>query len=200
MNIRTFRSRTALGLSALLLAGLLSGCSDSEVADVSLGFLTFKNIKLDAFVDEKIPGVTCHVASIESPLTLADPSDSAISCRQTGDITPAMIDAIDKFELTKGVKFETYASLRIRGDLHTIQEHLLQDHEDPPHLRSGQPDAHLPLLLNQGDERQLQALHLHGAALGLLGLSEAASARSRKRALTQKQLSKGIANDFRSQR
>ena len=27
-----------------------------------------------------------------------------------------LIDAIDKFELTKGVKFETYASLRIRGD------------------------------------------------------------------------------------
>ena len=26
-----------------------------------------------------------------------------------------LIDAIDKYELTKGVKFETYASLRIRG-------------------------------------------------------------------------------------
>lgn len=26
-----------------------------------------------------------------------------------------LIDAIDKFELSKGVKFETYASLRIRG-------------------------------------------------------------------------------------
>ena len=120
MNIRTFRSRTALGLSALLLAGLLSSCSDSEVADVSLGFLTFKNIKLDAFVDEKIPGVTCHVASIESPLTLADPSDSAISCRQTGDITPAMIDAIDKsrdgkviFTRSKSIFFKTMKIRRI---------------------------------------------------------------------------------------
>lgn len=28
-----------------------------------------------------------------------------------------LIDAIDKFELTKGVKFETYASLRIRGSI-----------------------------------------------------------------------------------
>ena len=26
-----------------------------------------------------------------------------------------MIDAIDKFDINKGVKFETYASLRIRG-------------------------------------------------------------------------------------
>jgi len=43
-----------------------------------------------------VPGVTCHAASIESPLTLADPSDSSVSCRQTGEITQAMIDAIDK--------------------------------------------------------------------------------------------------------
>ncbi len=120
MNIRSFRRRTALCLSALIFAGLLSGCSDSEVADVSLGFLTFKNIKLDAFVDEKIPGVTCHVASIESPLTLADPSDSAISCRQTGDITPAMIDAIDKsrdgeviFTRSKSIFFKTMKIRRI---------------------------------------------------------------------------------------
>lgn len=28
-----------------------------------------------------------------------------------------LIDAIDKFEMTKGVKFETYASLRIRGSI-----------------------------------------------------------------------------------
>ena len=120
MNNRTFCRRTSLALSAIFLAGVLSGCSDSEVADVSLGFLTFKNIKLDAFVDEKIPGVTCHVASIESPLTLADPSDSAISCRQTGDITPAMIDAVDKsrdgeviFTKSKRIFFKTMKIRRI---------------------------------------------------------------------------------------
>lgn len=28
-----------------------------------------------------------------------------------------LIDAIDKFEISKGVKFETYASLRIRGSI-----------------------------------------------------------------------------------
>lgn len=120
MNNRTFCRRTSLALSAIFLAGVLSGCSDSEVADVSLGFLTFKNIKLDAFVDEKIPGVTCHVASIESPLTLADPSDSALSCRQTGDITPAMIDAVDKsrdgeviFTKSKSIFFKTMKIRRI---------------------------------------------------------------------------------------
>ncbi len=75
---------------------LLSGCSDSGVADVSLGIFTFKNIRIDAFVDPDIPGVTCHVASIDSPLQISDPSDSSVSCRQTGAITRAMIDTIDQ--------------------------------------------------------------------------------------------------------
>ena len=89
------RPLAALALS-IPLALSLGGCSKGDVADVSLGFLTFKNIRLDAFVDQEVPGVTCHVASIDSPLTIADPSDSSISCRQTGEITPAMIAAIAK--------------------------------------------------------------------------------------------------------
>ncbi|MDK2595811.1 CreA family protein [Pseudoalteromonas obscura] len=75
---------------------LLSGCSDSEVGDVSLGLFTLKDIKLDSMVDPVVTGVTCHVASIEADLSLSDPSDSSISCRQTGEITPAMIAKIDK--------------------------------------------------------------------------------------------------------
>ena len=86
MKLRTL---AALALS-IPLALSFGGCSKGDVADVSLGFLTFKNIRLDAFVDQEVPGVTC------SPLTIADPSDSSISCRQTGEITPAMIAAIDK--------------------------------------------------------------------------------------------------------
>lgn len=93
-----FFGNTAAAVScALLGAALLTACSDGKkVGDVSLGFLTFKNIQIDAFIDPQVPGVTCHAASIESPLTLADPSDSSVSCRQTGEITQAMIDAIDK--------------------------------------------------------------------------------------------------------
>lgn len=74
----------------------MSACSDNEVADVSLGIFTLKDIKLNSFVDPLIPGVTCHVASIEANLSLSDPSDSAVSCRQTGEITPAMIARIKK--------------------------------------------------------------------------------------------------------
>ena len=99
MKSKIFQSlKTAAAVScALLGAALLTACSDGKkVDDVSLGFLTFKNIQIDAFIDPQVPGVTCHAASIESPLTLADPSDSSVSCRQTGEITQAMIDAIDK--------------------------------------------------------------------------------------------------------
>lgn len=48
-----------------------------------------------------------------------------------------LIDAIDKFDLSKGVKFETYASLRIRGsiidsirDMDWVPRSLRQKHKD----------------------------------------------------------------------
>ena len=94
MKSKIFQSlKTAAAVScALLGAALLTACSDGKkVGDVSLGFLTFKNIQIDAFIDPQVPGVTCHAASIESPLTLADPSDSSVSCRQTGEITQARL-------------------------------------------------------------------------------------------------------------
>ena len=111
-----------LALSAACAAVLfgLSGCGQDDVADVSLGIFTFKDIELNAFVDPLVPGVTCHVASIESPLSLTDPSDSAVSCRQTGEITPAMIARIDKskdgevvFAKSKSVFLKTLKIRRI---------------------------------------------------------------------------------------
>ncbi len=83
-------------LLALGLVTVLAGCSDNEVGDVSLGMFTMKDIKIGHLQDEVVTGVTCHIASIEANLSLSDPSDSSISCRQTGDITPEMIAKIDK--------------------------------------------------------------------------------------------------------
>lgn len=106
-----------LAISATL---SLTACSDNEVADVSLGIFTLKDIKLNSFVDPLVPGVTCHVASIEANLSLSDPSDSAVSCRQTGEITPAMIARIKKgktgevvFEKSKSVFLKTLKIRRI---------------------------------------------------------------------------------------
>lgn len=105
-----------VGLCALALAG----CDKSEVGDVSLGLFTTKDIKLNNLVDPLVPGVTCHIASIEADLSLADPSDSSIACRQTGEITADMIAQIDKsksgeivFRKSKSIFFKSMKIRRI---------------------------------------------------------------------------------------
>ncbi|WP_394133045.1 CreA family protein [Shewanella maritima] len=97
----------------------ISGCSD-DVGKVSLGLFTTKDIKLNMMNDPIVTGVTCHVASIEADLSLADPSDSSISCRQTGEITPQMIAEIDKsrsgdvvFKKSKSIFFKSMKIRRI---------------------------------------------------------------------------------------
>lgn len=108
--------KTLLVLSAIL----LGACSQNEVGDVSLGVFTTKDIKLNTMVDPIVSGVTCHVASIEANLDLADPSDSSISCRQTGEITMEMIMQIDKsksgdvvFKKSKSIFFKNMKIRRI---------------------------------------------------------------------------------------
>ena len=105
-----------ISLSALALAG----CDNSEVGDVSLGMFTMKDIKIGSLKDDVVTGVSCHIASIEANLSFADPSDSSISCRQTGDITPEMIAQIDKsksgevvFKKSKSIFFKTMKVRRI---------------------------------------------------------------------------------------
>lgn len=109
----------ALFFCMLVSVGLL-GCSDNEVGDVSLGIFSLKDIKITSLKDDKISGVTCHIASIEAELSLSDPSDSSISCRQTGEITPGMIASIDKsasgevvFKQSKSIFFKTMKVRRI---------------------------------------------------------------------------------------
>jgi CreA protein len=107
-------------LTLSLFSILLLGCDSREVGDISLGVFTTKDIKLDAFKDPVVTGVTCHVSSIEANLSFADPSDSSIACRQTGPITPAMIAAIDKsasgevlFRKSKSIFFKAMKIRRV---------------------------------------------------------------------------------------
>ncbi|MDR7121567.1 CreA family protein [Rheinheimera soli] len=111
---------TALGLVA---------CSDKEVADVSLGLFTTKDIKVQTFDDPKIPGVTCHISHVEANLDFADPSDMSIACRQTGEITAAMLKDIDRskngeviFSTSKSILFK---NLKIRRILDSSSQTLL---------------------------------------------------------------------------
>ncbi|WP_420590661.1 CreA family protein [Bacterioplanoides sp.] len=104
----------------LITAAGLTGCDKSEVGDVSLGLFTTKDIKINVLQDPLIPGVTCHVASIEADLDFSDPSDTSIACRQTGPITTDMIAQIDKsasgeviFRKSKSILLKTLKTRRI---------------------------------------------------------------------------------------
>ncbi|MDD1781227.1 CreA family protein [Enterovibrio sp. ZSDZ35] len=115
---RLSKIRSLIAVSLVSVA--LVGCSDDEVGDVSLGLFTMKDIKISSLEDEVVTGVTCHIASIEANLSLSDPSDSSISCRQTGDITADMIANIDKsasgevvFKKSKSIFFKTMKVRRI---------------------------------------------------------------------------------------
>lgn len=108
-----------LGLFSLLATtAALSGCSDDESGKISLGLFTTKDIKINTFIDPKVPGVTCHVSHIEADLDFSDPSDMGIACRQTGEITAAMLATVDTskggeviFKQSKSILFK---SLKIR--------------------------------------------------------------------------------------
>lgn len=102
---------------AVALVLSLSGCGD-DVGKVSLGLFTTKDVIIDARHDPRIPGVTCHISRIEADLSLADPSDMSISCRQTGPITAAEIANIDKSKNGEVVFKESlsilFKSLKVR--------------------------------------------------------------------------------------
>ena len=99
---------------------VLRGCANDDIGDISLGLFTTQDIKLNILKDPIVTGVTCHVASIEADLSFSDPSDSSIACRQTGEITSAMIALIDKsksgdvvFKKSKSIFFKTMKIRRI---------------------------------------------------------------------------------------
>jgi len=123
MEINMLKKIKIYGSILLLLVSaffIFNSMSKDEVGDVSLGMFTLKDIKLNTLVDPIVPGVTCHMASIEANFSLSDPSDSSISCRQTGEITSAMIAQIDKsksgevvFKKSKSIFFKSMKVRRI---------------------------------------------------------------------------------------
>lgn len=99
---------------------VFKGYSKDEVGNVSLGMFTTKDIKIEKLSDPQVSGVTCHISNIVADLDFADPSESSISCRQTGEITLAMLANIDKsaageivFKKSKSILFKTLKIKRI---------------------------------------------------------------------------------------
>ena len=103
-----------------LLAGAivtLSACSD-DVASVSLGLFTTKDVVVNSQQDPIVEGVTCHISHIEANLDFSDPSDMSIACRQTGPITAQQLQKIDRSKsgevIFKSSKSILFKSLKVR--------------------------------------------------------------------------------------
>ena len=112
-------------IAALGAAGWLALAPEAEadtVGKIGVDWLG-NDIVVEAFEDPKVEGVTCHVAYFERGLIdrlqqgnwFEDPSNSAISCRQTG---PIKLGDIDRSRDGEGVFSERrsiiWKSLRVK--------------------------------------------------------------------------------------
>lgn len=94
-------------ISLIFISSLAFGTiADAEqVGNVDVDWLG-NDIIIEAFADPEVEGVTCHVAYFERGLIdrlqngnwFEDPSNSSISCRQTGVIVLGDIDRSDEGE------------------------------------------------------------------------------------------------------
>ena len=95
-------------IGGLIAAAMLSAAGAAmaeEVGKVGVDWLG-NDIIVDAIKDPKVEGVTCHVPYFDRGIIdrlhkgnwFEDPSDSSISCRQTGPITIGDIDLGEKGE------------------------------------------------------------------------------------------------------
>ena len=107
-------------LILVFVAFFLFSKNKNQVGDVSLGLLTLKDIKIERLIDPKVIGITCFIAHVISDLDFVDPSNTSISCRQTGDITLAQMKSIDGsdsgevvFNRSKSIFFKTLKIRRI---------------------------------------------------------------------------------------
>ncbi|KTD98397.1 CreA family protein [Pseudoalteromonas sp. CR1] len=114
MKLQQKIKRLALLMGAVV---TLSACSD-DVASVSLGLFTTKDVVVNSQQDPIIKGVTCHISHVEADLDFSDPSDMSIACRQTGPITAEQLQEIDRsksgevvFKSSKSILFK---SLKVR--------------------------------------------------------------------------------------
>lgn len=92
------KKRTVLG-AALSCAMIAHGAAGEQVGKVGVDWFG-NDIIIEALVDPKVSGVTCHLAYFERGLIdrlqngnwFEDPSNSSIDCRQTGPLSVGDID------------------------------------------------------------------------------------------------------------
>jgi CreA protein len=92
------RNRIGGALTALLMFGVVAAPAQ-EIGRVGVDWIG-NDIVIEAIKDPKVDGVTCHVSYFDRSVVdrlkkgnwFEQPSDSAISCQQTGPITIRDID------------------------------------------------------------------------------------------------------------
>ena len=100
----TYFTRSTIAATALSFAAILPAAAD-QIGQVGVDWLG-NDIVIEAIKDPKVTGVTCHVAYFDRSLIdrlqkgnwFEDPSNSSISCRQTGPITVGAIEAGEEGE------------------------------------------------------------------------------------------------------
>lgn len=105
MNKLQTTALTTLLSCGLALTALSSALYADEVGDVNVDWLG-SDIKIEAVEDPKVKGITCHVSYFDRGLIerirngqfFSDPSNSSVSCSQTGPVVIGDIDKTDSGE------------------------------------------------------------------------------------------------------
>ena len=105
------RKMNLLMSAALLVSAAFSFpavASEDVIGEVATSGLIFKDsIEIDAFDDPTLLGIACYVTSPKKSLSLEDPTDSSIACRQVGPISGTPGPAKDIFSKSKNLFFKT---------------------------------------------------------------------------------------------
>ncbi|MEM6681494.1 MAG: CreA family protein [Pseudomonadota bacterium] len=121
MHLFTLRFIAALFCTLALVA---CGADEGEVGEFYNDW-TGNEIKVDAFADPKVDGVTCHMSHFDRGVIdriskgkwFEDPSNASIACRQTGPISIADIklgkSGEEVFKKRQSLIFKTVAVRRI---------------------------------------------------------------------------------------
>jgi len=124
MKLNCLLPAIAMFLSFGLTTGLTTPAAAEVVGNVDVDWLG-NDIVVEAVADPKVKGVTCHLAYFERGLIdrlqkgnwFEDPSNSSISCRQTGPIEIGEIDRSDEgedvFSERRSIIFKTLRVKRI---------------------------------------------------------------------------------------
>jgi len=116
--------KTLLSVTTALLLASCGGSGQAEVAEINNDW-TGNEIKIEAFKDRKVAGITCHMAHFDRSVIdrlqkgdwFENPSNGSINCIKTGPIVIGKIDmgkgGEEVFRQKQSLIFKTLAVRRI---------------------------------------------------------------------------------------